>query len=381
MDTIIERTRCGRGAVAVLAMLMAIGAAAGPGACMRAGAQSPTPAGVEVDAAAAEALRAAGRDASLAVLPTEVVGRAMPQVGEVVALLLERGGMTHLELPESTFTAPSEAGPAAAGVAFGAFVREHPVASDFALFTDFGGSSATGFESVTALIVDRQGRVAWCDRAAKGDAAFDRARIREPMDACVFVVERLRPALNLGDPRSGSAPAGPIAERMRRAGGVPDSKELDAIAGRTKAFCAKRATATIAICPTRVNGAFSEESAATIARELAAAHWTVPAPTADGPRAPRPSTMNQQQVAWSLARELSAWTRTHAPDAEYALMADYLIGEKGVLGVQFAICDRKGEIVMVDVQNDHQKAFKSIAPRDAAQCDRLVAQQVKALCK
>ena len=90
--------------------------------------------------------------------------------------------------------------------------------------------------------------------------------------------------------------------------------------------------------------------------------------------------MNQQQVLWSLARELSAWAKSASPDADFVLMADELVGERGVLGVQIAICDRAGEIVFVDLQNDHQKAFAALKPSTAADCDRLVVEVLKEHC-
>jgi len=373
------------GATAIVAMALFSGGCALEGSDdPRDGAPASAPRGGQakfVDPAAAEALRAAGRNASLEVLPTMVAGRPMVPVGEVVALMLERGGMMRLAVGENAFAAPADADLVATAMALGDFVKAHPGASDFVLFTDFSGAPATGFTSVTAIVVDRQGRVAWAERAAKGDRAFDRTRIREPMDGCVFVASELRPVLSLGDPKSRSASGGPIAERMQRSAGVPDKAELDAIEARLKDLCARAATATLLVVPTRIDGAFSRESAASIAARCVDAKWTRATAAESGPQPARSATMNQQKVAWSLAHELSTWVKERRPDADFVLMADYLIGEKGVLGVQWAICDREGRIVMVEIQNDHQKAFKAIDPRDSAQCDELVVHQTVARCR
>jgi len=350
------------------------------GACVEAHASSGPPPGVTPDAEAAAALRNAGRDASLAVLPTIVAGRPMAPVGEVVALMLERGGMTKLDLPKDAFSPAADADPAAVAESFGAFVRDHPGESDFTLLADFAGSPQKGFESVTGWIVDRQGRLAWCERSAKGDRAFDRAKVRDPMGGCVLMAAMLRPALSLGDPTSSTAPTGPIAERLRRESRVPDRAELDAIDARTKQFAARCGSSTMLVVPTRVNGQFSAESAARIAEQLTAARCGTVRTSPQGPTAARPSTMNQQQVLWSLARELSAWAKSASPDADFVLMADELVGERGVLGVQIAICDRAGEIVFVDLQNDHQKAFAALKPSTAADCDRLVVEVLKEHC-
>lgn len=336
---------------------------------------------VETDAEAAAALKKAGREASLTVLPTIVAGQAMPPVGEVVALMLERSGMTRLALSSASFTPPADAGLNAVASALAAFVLQQRIENDFMLFTDFGGTPAIGFTSVTGIIVDRQGRIAWCERLVKGDAAFDRAALKEPIDGCVLIAARLRPVLLLADPQSSSAPAGPIAEQMRRAGGVPDANELEGITARAKVFRAKAMSSSLIVVPTRINGSFDPQSAENIASQLRAAGLSKTSASADGPRPTRPSTMNQQRVAWALARELSAWVSEHTPDADYTLMADELIGEKGVLGVQYAICDRTGAIVIVDLQNDHHASFKSLAPRTPGQCDQLIVREVVARSK
>ncbi len=369
-----------RGIVALVWIAMGLGACAPAGAGVSAAPAPPMP-GVEEDAAAAAALHSAGKEASLAVLPTRVAGRTMAPVGEVVALLLERSGMTHLSLPAEAFTPPADADLAARAAALGAFVREHPGDAAFTLFTDFEGAPATGFTAIGGMIVDRQGRLAWCERFARGDATFDRAKVREPMDGCVFIAERLRPVLGLGDFTSNSAPQGPIAARLRGAAGTPAPAELEAMKARAKEFCSKRRTASIAVVPTRLDGRFSTESAVAIASGLSAANVGVAVALPDGPRPARPSTMNQEQVMWSLGRELSAWVKAKAPDADYILMADELVGAQGVLGVQVVLCDRRGELVLADLQNDHQPLFRSIAPKDAAGCDRLVAALLEARCR
>ena len=47
------------------------------------------------------------------------------------------------------------------------------------------------------------------------------------------------------------------------------------------------------------------------------------------------------------------------------LYTDYLLGKDMVGGVRFALCDRSGEWVMVDFQNDHHDDFRAIEPEVA----------------
>lgn len=360
---------------------MVLAAATASTGCSSGAADEAAQSAIAVDASATAALRAAGRNASIEVLPTRVAGQIMAPVGEVVALLLERSGMTHLSLGEAPFVPPADADLTATATALGAFVRGRTGESDFTLFTDFSGARETGFTAVTAIIVDRQGRLAWGERLGKGDRAFDRSGIREPMDGCKLVASELKPVLSLGDPNAGTTPTGPIAERMQRRAGVPDARELAAIEVRRTQFCARAKACTVLVVPVRVNGAFSASDATAMAGALLGRLVSRASATTEGPTPARPSTMNQQQVAWTLARDLSAWVKARSVDTDYVLMTDCLVGDEAVMGVQFALCDAQGEIVMVDQLNDHQSDFAKTAPRTAAECTALVADRLKMLCR
>ncbi len=64
---------------------------------------------------------------------------------------------------------------------------------------------------------------------------------------------------------------------------------------------------------------------------------------------------NQTRIAWDMARAFQDFLRKNPPAADYALLADYGIGRTAdgkpvVGGIQFVLCDRKGDWVLVDLR-------------------------------
>ena len=49
----------------------------------------------------------------------------------------------------------------------------------------------------------------------------------------------------------------------------------------------------------------------------------------------------------------------------------------GAWAVHFVVCDREGEWVIVDFQNDHHGDFQSIDPKTPDDCGRLVAKRLQ----
>ncbi len=92
--------------------------------------------------------------------------------------------------------------------------------------------------------------------------------------------------------------------------------------------------------------------------------------------------MNEQKILWDMAHAFREHVQAHPPEADYALFADYLMMGKDTVGsVHFAVCDRKGQLVIVDYQNDHHDDFKAIKPKSAEDCDRLVLKRLEGYCQ
>ena len=65
-------------------------------------------------------------------------------------------------------------------------------------------------------------------------------------------------------------------------------------------------------------------------------------------------------------------------DSDYVLFADYWFAPNGqVWAVLFVVCDRTGDWVIVDLQNNHHEDFQLINPKTLADCDRLVLEKIK----
>ena len=90
-----------------------------------------------------------------------------------------------------------------------------------------------------------------------------------------------------------------------------------------------------------------------------------------------PPSRNEQKMLWALARAFRDQVRQDPPEADYALYADYMFSPRDgrVRAVHYVVCDRDGEWVMVDFQNDHWEDFQSVAPKTMEDCNRLVAKR------
>jgi hypothetical protein len=296
-------------------------------------------------------------------------------------MMLERAGMTDLETSGVAFDPPEHADLAQTARAFADFVRADPPSTEYSLFTDFMVSPQTGVTEVRGIVVNKRGEIVWQDRQAKGDADFDRVAPREPLQCCLLIVDRLRPILGLGDPESEAAPQGKIAERMRKSTGAPDKAEVDAIEQRGEAFKQAAAGATLLVYPAHAGEAYSPESATGITAMLNGQKLTKAKASGSGPRLEIARDMNEQKSLWSMAHAFSESVRKNPPNADYVLFADYLMGKDAVGGVHFAICNKQGELVVVDFQNDHWPDFNAIDPKTREDCDKLVVKRLESYCK
>lgn len=337
----------------------------------------PTAANAAIQSTNEASFRAAGKAASLTVAPTVTAGKPIPKVGEVVALMLERGGMPNLETSTVAFLPPKGADLASAASAFSTFVRANPPSTDYILYTEFQGVPGKGVSEVRAVVATKNGDIVWKDRQAPGDKDFDRIKPKEPIQCCLLITERLRPVLGLSKSPQGDAEGGKIAERFRRETGVPDKTETAAIESRGKTFKKSAAKSSLIVYPVRVGGAFSAESASNVAATLNGRKFTKAKSVADGPTFETAGDINEQKVLWSTARSFSAHIQKNPPEADYVVFADYLMKQNGVGAVHFVVCNRKGELVVVDYQNEHSADFKAINPTTREDCDRLLAKRLE----
>ena len=266
-------------------------------------------------------------------------------------------------------------------VSLGEFVAKNPITTDYALYAEFNASAPRKLDELSAIVVDKSGAVVWTDRLTPQDEAFKSAGPREPMELCVLLVERLSPQLGLNEETAKAAKPGKMARLMDERSGMPPESERTPLPERQKALKESRQKATLVVFPVRIGGnAVAEASAADLAKMINDA-GLCKAVVRSSPCCSRllgPIRMRLKTL-WDLAREFRDYSRRIRSDADYVLYADYVFNpqhwEQGF--VHFVVCDRKGEWVIVDMQNSHHPDYRSIKPTSREGCDKLLLKRLE----
>jgi len=315
------------------------------------------------------------KHASVTVYPVGMLGRPNEQVAKVVAMMLERGGLESIELGSPAFDGNS--------AGFSEFAATQTIKTDYALYAEYVGSPKRGVDEVRGVLVDAKGQVVWSECQKRGVRAFDKAKPKDPMSCTVLLVNRLRGPLHLDDPFRKDAPPSKFEQEMKRDSGVPDQAELDAMKGRAAKLRSAGKAATLVVYPARVGDEYSSDTAQGLAdwlngQSLATAHQ------ADH-RLPFSFTpdMNEQKVLWTAARSIQAALRKQPVDADYVLVAHYVVAPNNPtpFGVHTFVFDRNGEFVIVDFQNSHHRDFKRTKPTTAANRTKLTTVRLASYLK
>lgn len=309
---------------------------------------------------------------TITVFPIVLAGQPSAQVAHVVGIFLERASAPGVELTEATFRPEVAADAPTEATAFGTFAQKQAVATDYALFADVRGTPGKGIDEVRSVLADKQGKVVWSEAWKKGDAVFDKRRMHEPMDCCLFVVERLRPVLGLQDPNRRGAPEGKLAARMAEKSGAPSDAERTAMATRLEALRELGTKAKVLVLPPRCGKDWSKDGAQALAKALTASGLvTAEAATAPVEFSVTPDS-NEQAVLWGAAKALQAALKKGPARTDYVLCADFLMAAEGKAGaVHTFLFDPAGELVWVDFQNSHHADFQATNPTGIDGCAAL----------
>ena len=326
-----------------------------------------------------ELMKSKGPDTSLTILPVRLGGKPWDRVTEVVGVLLEQQGLRNIELGKTPFT-PAETNSESLAAAVGAFVKTNPVTTSYALYAEYNGDHKTGLNELRAVVVDQTGAVVWTDRQTPQDEAFKKNEAREPMTMSVLLVERLSPQLGLNEETAKAAKPGKLAAIMDQRSGLPPENERAALPERQKAMKQALPGATLLVYPARIGGdAADKASAADLAKMIndAGLCKAVAAKQSVLLKASQ-ADPNEMKALWNLAREFRDFVRANPPAADYALYADYVFNpqnaEQGF--VHFVVCDRKGEWVIVDLQNSHHPDYQSVGVISSDRCDQLLVKRL-----
>jgi hypothetical protein len=340
-----------------------------------------SPAGIAPEQAQRLALmKSKGSDNSLTILPVRLAGKPWDRVTEVVGVLLEQQGLKNIELGKTPFT-PAETNFDNLANAVGGFVKTNPVSTGYALYVEYIGSRQTGLTELRAVVVDQTGAIVWTDRQTPQDEAVKKMGNIDPMTLSVVLVERLGPQLGLNEETAKLAKPGKLTALLDQRSGLPLENERAALPDRLRAMKQALPGATLLVYPARVGGNQTSVPSATNVVGLLNQAGLCKAFAADQPVLLKASLAdpNELKALWGLAREFRDYIRAHPPAADYALYADYAFNpqnaEQGF--VHFVVCDRKGEWVIVDMQNSHQPDYQSIGIISRDRCDQLLVKRLE----
>lgn len=327
-----------------------------------------------------ETMRLKGTGASLTVFPVIMLDREFNDVADVLALLLEKAGMSDLERADAVFRIPRETAFDQAAELFGEFVRKNSVKTDYALYAEFVGTPETGPKEIRGIIVNKAGQSVWFDRQTPADREFKRANPRDPMTCCHFLAERVRTQLGIPDSARDESGEGKLARKLAEDSPGPDKAEWAALERRQAAMKKAGKRVKIAVFPVRLsNDEVGNKDAAHLATLLSEKKLCDAKAVNSSLRVKIRPWRNEQKPLWELARAFQNHVKQNPPEADYALLADYIMGPSAgrVWAVHFVICDRDGEWVIVDFQNNHHGDFQSIDPKSHDDCGRLVAKRLE----
>jgi hypothetical protein len=304
---------------------------------------------------------------------------------ELIGVFLERAGMQQIEIADTQFSPPADSDLDKAAAAFSQFVQSRKRATQFALFGQLIGSPGSGVDEIRLVVANRQGQIVLAQRLDRKEISPGGKKV-ELMEACLFLVNHLREPWGLADPMRKDAPEGKMSALLNKNSGIPPKDELDAMQPRRSALKKNIHSSTVAVYPVGVSGKSDEAAGLRLTQMLTKEGIGRAQSAGIDPKLDIPANTNQTKILWDIARAFQDFLRKNPPTADYALFADYGIsrtpdGKTGVGGVQFVLCDRSGNWVLVDLQNSHHADFQRIDPQSVDDCNRLVVERLKVTAK
>ncbi|MEN8127480.1 MAG: hypothetical protein ABFR90_06700 [Planctomycetota bacterium] len=306
--------------------------------------------------------------------------RKAGEFAETLGLLLEEKGFDNFEVTDTPFRFPAgKKMRKNRAAAFGKFVSEQNLKTDYALGIKFTVHIERSWQEVYWVMVDATGDIVWEDSRKPGDRGFEDYTGTE-LGRLELACSRLMPVMGLDKlPKKELAQDKKRALREMRAKEPPSHAEFDAMEKRLKTMKKADSSACVLVYPARVGGEHTDPACATRLSGLINEAKLCQATVAEtGPVMEGAGWPNEMQVLWLFARAVRDHVRQNPPDSDYVLFADYWFAPRGeVWAVHFVVCDRAGDWVIVDLQNSHKEAFQQISPKNLEDCDHLVLERLK----
>ena len=323
-----------------------------------------------------------GYASTLMVLPVKMPGGPADKVGQALAGLLENGGMPNLQPSTLTFEPAAETQWEQVPELLSEFIRKNALPTDYALYAEILGThNPPKVEEVRSVLVGRDGKLVWVDRQGRDDSDFRRINPRNPMTCCVLAATRVLEHFGIDESTAPPEGEGTIAQLWEKDSGLPAREERAAIGLRQELLRNKEGAVVLTVYPVQLFEETDVDSAAGLVDLL---NGTDGLSATISDEAHRPvfeieGNSNEMRRLWDLAKAFRAFVRQNPPASAYALCAEYAIrpNDQKVWSVHTIVCDRAGEWVIVDLQNEYQADFKRIDPQDKADCNRLVVERIK----
>lgn len=324
-------------------------------------------------------------DSSVMIVPAVMGGNPWKDVSDVLGLMLEQEGMPNVYTTEAEFKPAEGADLPKVAKAFAEWAPKQAFKQDCVLLAQVLGSPKSGVAEVRAVLTDSAGKLLWSERQTPDDKAFQKGKPSNPMTCCVFLTERLRPQFHLTAAIRGRVKDGRMQRLWVEKSGTPSEEEHAAMKQRAEKFKHAIGDAQLLVYPVQTLDGANTPYAADLVRQLGdAIDAKVTAAQEDTPLAIKVAgSSNEQKRLWDLARGFREHVRQTKPDADYTMVAEYLIrpDNKEVWSVHFVICDRAGEWVIVDFQNNHHADFTTVNPQTPEDCGKLVVRRLKGYLK
>jgi hypothetical protein len=316
---------------------------------------------------------------SFTVFPVSLAGNLNTDVAEVIGTFLERGGVTQIDIAQFKEKAIHSNKWPQNKESFCQYVKSNEINTQYALYIEFIGSPQKGIQEIRMIAVDNKGSTAWEEIQTPNDTEFKKVQPRNPMTCCVLAMNCIKPQFNLDDPYRQDAPQGKMAQRWKEKSGIPSKAELQNIKNRLQQLKQDDSVKTISVFPAISNRTISDE----LNRHLSDLITENPQCTGITvnkklPIQLQPSS-NQQKQLWDLARAFQQYIQENPPKTDYAICTHYLLSQTNepARGINFIVCNNKGEWIIIDFQNEYQKDFQAINPSTLTQCNELVTKRFR----
>jgi hypothetical protein len=319
------------------------------------------------------------------ITPPTTTGNEFPKrIAEVLGLYLERAGMVEIEISDTGFSPPETDDVSQLAAAFGKFVGNGSLKTEYAVFGQIFGTPQTGPKEIRTVVVDKTGQVIFAERTSEAEFSLGKIRPKDPMTCTLFLANRLGQVWGLADPLRSNAPQGKMAEVLRMRSGAPTDEEIADVKQRYNALKGKFATSQVTVYPIHLWPGSDKPSAARLAAMLTEQGICQAEASDTDPQLAVKGDPNEQKVLWDTARSFRDFLRKNPPATPYVLLAEYGLGaapneKRSASHVHVILCERDGDWVLVDYQNSHHADFQHIAPKTADDCNRLATARLKNL--